>query len=80
MLDAHGKMEPIEHKLAVSPSEITWSLGAVAQDCDRRFHRGAQAPKNVGQLLALTVSLCWYAAEYDLVASVVARLSDKNLE
>ncbi len=47
---------------------------------DRRIRSGAEVLKNVGQLLALSVSLCRHAAEHDLVASVIARLSDEDLE
>jgi len=84
VLNAHREMKPIQHvtgradapRLPQGPRPV----GAVTQDSDRRARCRPNVMQHAAQLLCLAISLGGHAAEYDLLAIVVADLSDENLE
>ena len=83
MLDAHREMKTIEHVMGRADArrlaQRSWPIGAVAQDGDRRSRCGAKAMQYAAQLLLLPISLGRHAAKHDLLAGVVADLSDEDL-
>lgn len=84
VLDAHGEVEPIQGMAdwarARRFAQGTWSHSAVAQDSHWRLRRHPETSQNTAQLVALPVRLGWHAAEHDLLAIVIANVSDKDLE
>src|SRR5271165_6469246 len=84
MLNAHGEMKPIEYVVgrtdACRLAQGTRTVGAVAQDGDRRVRCRPKVKHHPAQLLRLPIGLGRHAAEHDLVAFVIADLRDENLE
>src|SRR4051794_639791 len=84
MLDAHGEMKTIEHVMGRADArrltQRSWTVGAVAQDGDRRERCGTKTMQHAAQLLLLPIGLGWHAAEHGPLAGVIAYLRDEDLE
>ena len=61
-------------------AERSWTIGTIAQDGDRCHRRGAQSMKHTAQLSRLRGRLCRHAGKNDLLALIVADLSEEDLE
>ena len=77
-------MEPVQHVMGRTDArrlaQGTRSVGAVAQDGDRRRRCRTQVVQHAAQLLCLMVGFRRHAGEDDVIAVVVADLGDEDLE
>ncbi len=84
MLDPHCKMKPIQHMFGWAKTgrfaQCAWALCPIAENRDRCVSRRAQFVKDAAQLGLLRNGLRRHAAEYDLLAFVIADLSEQNFE
>ena len=84
VLNTHRKVKPVKYMMRWTDARLfsqrTWTIGAVAQDGNRRPWCCSKIMQHATQLLCLPIGLGRHAAEYHLVAVVVADLGDENLE
>src|ERR1700735_1048942 len=77
-------MKPIQHVMGWTDarrlSQGSRPIGAIAQDGSRRARCRPEVMQHAAQLLCLPIRLGRHTAERDVLAVVVADLSDENLE
>jgi hypothetical protein len=77
-------MKPIQHLMGWTDarhlSQGSRPIGAIAQDGGRRARCRPEVMRHAAQLLCLPIRLGRHSAERDVLAVVVADLSDENLE